>query len=117
MSQLNDLQNQILKLESEDQERLTEWLLKTTKYKTEQRTLGLPSGIDSTPGVCGGQPRIIRTRIPVWLLEKMRRSGLKEAEILRCYPTLSEEDLVHAWWYVDLHNSEIEQQIRENEEA
>ena len=25
-------------------------------------------GIDSTPDVLGGEPRIVRTRIPVWLL-------------------------------------------------
>src|ERR1039457_293447 len=27
-------------------------------------------GIDSTPGVCGGEPCIVRTRIPVWALEQ-----------------------------------------------
>jgi hypothetical protein len=26
----------------------------------------------STPNVCGGSPRLIRTRIPVWLLQQMR---------------------------------------------
>jgi hypothetical protein len=29
-------------------------------------------GIDSTPGVCGGDPCIVRTRIPVWVLEQAR---------------------------------------------
>lgn len=74
-------------------------------------------GIDSTPGVCGGEPRIVRTRIPVWLLEQARRLGTGEAELLRSYPTLRAEDLGHAWAYVRGHRSEIEQQIRENEEA
>jgi Protein of unknown function (DUF433) len=27
-------------------------------------------GIESRPGVCGGEPCIIRTRIPVWVLEQ-----------------------------------------------
>ena len=74
-------------------------------------------GIESRPGVCGGEPCIVRTRIPVWVLEQMRRQGVSEAEILRNYPTLRAEDLAHAWIYVLAHSTEIEQQIRENEEA
>ena len=74
-------------------------------------------GIESRPGVCGGEPCIIRTRIPVWMLEQARRLGVKEADLLRSYPTLRAEDLAHAWAYVRAHRDEIEQQIRENEEA
>lgn len=74
-------------------------------------------GIESTPGVCGGEPCIIRTRIPVWVLEQARRLGTKEADLLRCYPTLRAEDLSNAWAYVRSHLKEIEQQIHENEEA
>ena len=74
-------------------------------------------GIDSIPGVCGGEPCIVRTRIPVWVLEQARRLGTSEAELLQCYPTLRAEDLVHAWAYVRSHRDEIEQQIRENEAA
>ena len=74
-------------------------------------------GIDSTPSVCGGEPCIIRTRIPVWVLEQARRLGGSEAELLRCYPTLRAEDLANAWAYVRSHREEIEQQIRENEAA
>ena len=74
-------------------------------------------GIDSTPSVCGGEPCITRTRIPVWVLEQARRLGGSEAELLRCYPTLRAEDLANAWAYVRSHREEIEQQIRENEAA
>jgi len=74
-------------------------------------------GIESTPGVCGGEPCIVRTRIPVWLLEQARRLGTSEAELLRCYPRLRAEDLAQAWAYVRAHREEIDQQIRENEEA
>lgn len=73
-------------------------------------------GIVKTPGVCGGSARIIRTRIPVWTLERMRQLGLTEAEILRSYPTLRAIDLVQAWSYAEAHRGEIEQDIRENEE-
>lgn len=74
-------------------------------------------GVESLPGVCGGEPCIVRTRIPVWLLEQARRSGVNEADLLRCYPTLRAEDLGNAWAYVRAHRAEIEQQIRENEAA
>ncbi len=74
-------------------------------------------GIESTPGVCGGEPRVVRTRIPVWLLAQARRLGTSEADLLRCYPSLRAEDLANAWAYVRSHREEIERQIRENEEA
>jgi len=74
-------------------------------------------GIESTPGVSGGEPCIVRTRIPVWLLVQARRLGTKEAEILRSYPALRAEDLANAWAYYRTHRNEVEQQIRENEEA
>lgn len=74
-------------------------------------------GIDSNPLICGGEPCIIRTRIPVWVLEQARRLGVSEADLLRSYPTLRAEDLANAWAYVRAHRIEIEQQIRENEAA
>jgi uncharacterized protein (DUF433 family) len=74
-------------------------------------------GVESTPGVCGGAPCIVRTRIPVWVLEQYRRQGASEADVLRAYPTLRAEDLVNAWAYVSRHRDEIEQQIQENEAA
>ena len=72
-------------------------------------------GIESTPGVCGGEPCIVRTRIPVWLLEQARRLGTSEAELLRSYPSLRAEDLANAWAYVRAHQADIDEQIRLNE--
>ena len=74
-------------------------------------------GIDSIPGVCGGEPCIVRTRIPVWVLVQARELGTTEADLLRCYPTLRAEDLANAWAYFRCHRQEIEQQIRANEAA
>lgn len=74
-------------------------------------------GIESTPGVCGGEPRILRTRIPVWLLEQARRLGTSEADILHSFLTLRAEDLANAWSYVRSHREDIDRQIVENEEA
>jgi len=73
--------------------------------------------IDSSPDVCGGEPRIVRTRIPVWVLVRARQLGTSESELLRAYPTLRAEDLANAWAYHRSHKEEIEKQIRENEEA
>ncbi len=73
-------------------------------------------GIESTPGVCGGSARIVRTRIPVWVLEQYRRLGASEADLLRAYPALRAEDLAHAWAYVRSHREEIDGEIRQNEE-
>ena len=72
-------------------------------------------GIDSTPGVCGGEARIVRTRIPVWLLAHARELGSSEAELLTAYPTLRAEDLAHAWRYVRAHADEIHRDIAANE--
>ena len=74
-------------------------------------------GIDVSPDVCGGEARIIRTRIPVWVLVQARRLGASEAELLHAYPQLKAEDLAHAWAYARSHPSEIDQQIRQNEAA
>lgn len=77
---------------------------------------GFP-GIESRPGVCGGEPCIVRTRIPVWVLEQARRLGVEEAELLQSYPTLHAENLAQAWSYVRSHRGEIERQFQENEDA
>src|SRR5437763_17090501 len=74
-------------------------------------------GIESRADVCGGEPCILRTRIPVWVLERARQSGLGDVEILRAYPTLRAGDLVNAWAYVQAYRNEIERQISENEAA
>jgi len=72
-------------------------------------------GIESRPGVCGGEPCIVRTRIPVWVLEQARRLGTSEAELLRSYPTLRAQDLANAWAFVRSHRDEITRQIEANE--
>ncbi|PIP07350.1 MAG: hypothetical protein CO012_11640 [Syntrophobacterales bacterium CG_4_8_14_3_um_filter_49_14] len=74
-------------------------------------------GIESKPDVCGGEPCIVRTRIPVWILVQSRRLRISESDLLRSYPTLRAEDLANAWAYYRTHRDEIQQHIRENEEA
>lgn len=74
-------------------------------------------GVESRPDVCGGEPCIVRTRVPVWLLVQAKRLGTSEAELLRSYPTLRAEDLANAWAYARAHQAEIESQIVANEAA
>ncbi len=74
-------------------------------------------GIESRPDVCGGEPCIVRTRVPVWLLVQAKRLGTSEAELLRSYPSLRAEDLANAWAYARAHQTEIESQIVANEAA
>jgi uncharacterized protein (DUF433 family) len=74
-------------------------------------------GIESNPGVNGGEPCVVRTRIPVWVLIQARQLGISEADLLRSYPSLHAEDLVNAWAYYRTYRQEIEQQIQENESA
>jgi uncharacterized protein (DUF433 family) len=70
-------------------------------------------GIEFRPGVCGGEARIVRTRIPVWLLKNARRSGVTEQVSLGRIPALRAEDLVNAWNYARSLASEMDRQIHE----
>src|SRR5205823_2538794 len=105
----------------EEAERLLAQMTRSEKAQLLQwvvRDLGEAfPGIESNPNICGGEPCIVRTRIPIWLLEQARRLGTSEAEILRSYPSLNAEDLTNAWAYVRAHKEEIEKRIMENEAA
>jgi len=74
-------------------------------------------GVDVIDDVCGGEPVIVRTRIPVWLLQHARRLGSSEADLLRSYPALRAEDLANAWAYVRSHQEQISAQICDHEAA
>ncbi len=74
-------------------------------------------GIESDPAVCGGEACIVRTRIPVWVLEQARRLGVRDAVLLASYPTLSAQDLSNAWGYARAHRQEIGADITANEQA
>ncbi len=76
-----------------------------------------PSWISKTPGVCGGDACIRSTRITVWGLVEWRSLGASEPELLDSISGLTREDLQAAWEYYNHHPEEIDQAIRENEEA
>ena len=74
-------------------------------------------GIEKTPRVCGGDARIAKTRIPVWVLVEARRLGYSDADLLTSYPTITARDLTNAWGYAEAYPDEIELAIERNEVA
>jgi len=74
-------------------------------------------GIETDPAVVGGEPCILRNRIPVWGLVQARKLGATEADLLNSFRGLRAEDLVNAWGYYRQYRDEIDQQIDENEAA
>ena len=109
MANLSDFEKLLSTLSRDEKQQILKWVV---------RELGddFP-GIDSRPDVCGGEPCIVRTRIPVWLLEQARRLGSSDSDLLGAYPLLRPDDLANAWAYVRSHPSEIDAQIRDNEGA
>jgi len=69
------------------------------------------------PGVCSGEACFLRTRIPVWVVVRMRQLGMSEAAVIASYPALTAEDLVHGYKYASANAGEIARAIAENEEA
>ena len=109
MNKLEEVQQLLSELTRAEKAQVLQWVAKDVGDAYP--------GVVSIPGVCGGEPCIVRTRIPVWLLEQARRLGTTEAVLLNSYPTLRAEDLANAWAYVRGHREEIEQQIADNEAA
>jgi uncharacterized protein (DUF433 family) len=109
MTELEKAQHALAALSPTEKVRVLEWIVGELGDALH--------GIESEPGVAGGEPCIVRTRIPVWVLVRARQLGSSEADVLRSYPSLRAEDLVHAWRYYDTHRQEIERQIRDNEAA
>lgn len=109
MEPLKEIEEKLSSLTRAEKAQLLQWVVRDLG--------GAFPGIESSPDVCGGDARIVRTRIPVWVLEQSRRLRASEADLLRNYPQLRAEDLANAWAYVGAHRDELDRQIEENEEA
>ena len=105
---LDAIQEMLPRLSPSEKAQLMRWIARDLG--------GNVPGIDKTPGVCGGEARVVRTRIPIWILEQARRLGVTETALLTSYPTLRAEDLGNAWSYARLNVAEIDRAIAENEE-
>ena len=69
-----------------------------------------------TPGVCGGQPVVEGTRIPVATLVRAHQLGADFDEILTQYPTLDPGSVHAAFAFYFDHKSEIDALIEEGKE-
>ena len=78
---------------------------------------GTKSWIQKSPGICGGEPCVRNTRHTVAGLVEWKKQGITDARILEHHPDLTQADLEAAWAYYATHREEIEQAIKEAEEA
>jgi uncharacterized protein (DUF433 family) len=117
MPETRDILDQFLDLPPDRREMLAARFFEAFPFAPHSNGARPPEfpSVVSTPNVCGGSPRLVRTRIPVWVLQRMRQLGFSDAKVLECYPTLTAGDLVQAWGYAAQHKAEIEKEIEENE--
>ncbi|AFY91510.1 DUF433 domain-containing protein [Chamaesiphon minutus] len=106
---LKELESQLLALTSSEKEQAIQLLA---------QSLGsIRTGVEKTPGICGGNARIVNTRITVWGLVNAKEIGYSDGDLLQSYPQLNAIDLVNAWNYAKAHPDEIVLAIQENEIA
>jgi uncharacterized protein (DUF433 family) len=85
MSKLTEIAQAVRTLSTAEKAQLLQWI---------SHDLGQAfPGIESTPGVCGGEPCIVRTRIPVWLVQHMRNQRATDPDILYNFPLAVVEEL------------------------
>ena len=73
--------------------------------------------IESTPGVCGGKPRIAGHRIRVEdIVVWHEQQGLSPDEILAQFPQITLADVYAALAYYHDHREEIRESMRRDEE-
>jgi uncharacterized protein (DUF433 family) len=106
---LQDLQPQLLSLSPTEKAQAIQILVQSLSNTWP--------GIETTPGICGGDARIAHTRIPIWVLTQARHLGNTETEILANYPSINATDLANAWAYAAAHPAELAQAIQDNEAA
>ena len=71
--------------------------------------------VTRTPGVCGGKPCIVGTRIRVWDVAVLTEMGRSPDEVLVAYPHLSLADVYGALTYYYDHKAEIDAQAAADE--
>mgnify|MGYP000406150204 CR=1 FL=1 len=105
---IQESQQLLARMSRAEKAQLLHWLV---------QDLGFVPGVERQPGIAGGEACVVRTRIPVWLLEQARRMGSSDAALLQAYPMLQAEDLANAWAYARTHSVEIDEAINKNEVA
>jgi uncharacterized protein (DUF433 family) len=78
---------------------------------------GLGDRIVSTPGTCGGKPRIAGHRITVkHLVIDHQRGGMSPDELASAYPGITLADVYAVLAYYHDHRGEIDADIKANDE-
>ncbi len=73
MSLLQEIEKLLSQMSRGEKAQVLQWIV---------RDLGEAfPGVDSRPEVYGGEPCIVCTRIPVWVLVQAKRLGVSEAEM------------------------------------
>jgi uncharacterized protein (DUF433 family) len=73
--------------------------------------------IVSTPGTCGGKPRVAGHRIRVQdIVIWKEQMGMTIDEIISSYPGMTPEKIAAALRYYQAHREEIERDLKEEEE-
>jgi len=79
--------------------------------------LSLDERIESTPGICGGKPRIAGHRIRVQdIVAWYEFHGMTSDEIVAGYPQITLADVHAALAYYHAHRDEIQRQMGQDEE-
>jgi uncharacterized protein (DUF433 family) len=110
MSALESADGFLPKMNRAEMAQMLQWT-----QSTASNVRAVSSGIECRREVCCGDPCIVGTSVPVWVLEQARRLGVTEAELLGAYPMLNAMDLANAWAYIRSHREEISRQIEINE--
>ena len=82
---------------------------------TQGRLPADASSVRHTPGVAGGDACIRSTRIPVWMLVRVRQLGRTDADLVENFQGLTPADLIAAWEYHRDHPAEIDSAIAAEE--
>lgn len=74
-------------------------------------------GVEQTPGVCGGKPRIAGTRIRVQdIVIWHERLGRSADELVSSHPQLSLTGVYGALSYYHAHREQIDEQMKQTED-
>ncbi len=70
-----------------------------------------------SPDMLGGEPRVAGSRISVRVIVQTARYSRDMAELYSAHPTVTPEAIEEALAYYETHRDEINQYIKENEDA
>ena len=79
--------------------------------------MAIDSMIESSPGICGGRPRIAGTRVPVHRIARYHCLGYAPEEMLSLLNSVSLPQIYAALAYALARPEEIQEALREEDET